>query len=165
MEIMGIIIDTWKLELFEDTLESMGLVFTKHDGPTKGVTTLKIETDSIEKLRPFIYQMDVEAIKIMKGKIQNGEKVDVKHHDKEDIYNSEVLMTKLLMTLVRRNSGDSIYISEHEMDSIRETFPGDGAALEIFKKGCTYKLTVFNSNKVEEIFEKHSGTPNKSKTH
>lgn len=46
----AIVIDPWKLKIFERRLKAGGFEWGQHDGPIKNTILLTVETDETEKL-------------------------------------------------------------------------------------------------------------------
>lgn len=63
MEIAGIVLDDWKLEIFKKILDKEGYKYTKHEGPVAGSFILKVETNDIPKLHSIVKIMNREAAK------------------------------------------------------------------------------------------------------
>ena len=63
MKKAGVEIDDWKLSIFKRILNGGGFKYSQFIGPTKGVITLTVQTDSIAKLKPFIEKANAEAAK------------------------------------------------------------------------------------------------------
>ena len=57
----GIVIDNRKLEIFRKAFKSAGFEYTENAGPTKGVTTLSLETDNVKKLADVIEAANKKA--------------------------------------------------------------------------------------------------------
>jgi len=61
MKTVGIAIDQWKLSTFKRVLEGAGYAFTKHPGVTSDTLLLKVKTDSISDLQPFVEKANKEC--------------------------------------------------------------------------------------------------------
>lgn len=63
MKTAAIVIDEWKLAIFDKHLKEAKFKYAKFSGPTKGVLTLKVETEKIAKLAPVVQAANDEARK------------------------------------------------------------------------------------------------------
>jgi len=61
MKTAGIAIDNWKLPTFKRILEGAGYEFTQHPGLTEGTLLLKVKTEFIADLQPFVEQANREC--------------------------------------------------------------------------------------------------------
>ena len=52
----GVVIDDWKLKIFKKIFDDAGFKYTEINGPSNGCITLLVETETIEKLQPFVYE-------------------------------------------------------------------------------------------------------------
>ena len=52
--IAGVVIDSWKLDIFKRHLDKAGYKYTQHPGPFPSVITLRVITDFVHKLQPVI---------------------------------------------------------------------------------------------------------------
>lgn len=57
----GIVIDDWKLNIFEHRLSKSGFEFKQTSGPAGGLITLTIETSEINKLHNAVKMANREA--------------------------------------------------------------------------------------------------------
>jgi len=63
MESAGIVLDSWKLPIFEKMLNDNNYKYTQHPGITKDAITLKVEFEDIKKLQPLIAKANQDAAK------------------------------------------------------------------------------------------------------
>ena len=57
----GVVIDDWKLPIFQRHLNEAGFAYTQFPGLTKGTLLLKVTTDWISTLRPVVEAAQQEA--------------------------------------------------------------------------------------------------------
>lgn len=69
MKTAAIVIDDWKLSIFQKTLDKEGYKYSTHKGITSDTLTLKVETETIGKLEPIVERMNLEAAKSRSGMI------------------------------------------------------------------------------------------------
>ena len=61
MKTAGIVIDDWKLPIFQRHLDAAGFAYTQHPGLTTGTLLLKVTTDWISTLQPIVEAAQQEA--------------------------------------------------------------------------------------------------------
>lgn len=59
----GIVIDDWKLPIFDRHLSESGYVYEKHPGVTAGTLTLTVETEDAKALAVVVRAANTEAAK------------------------------------------------------------------------------------------------------
>lgn len=57
----GIVIDDWKLPIFERRLKAAGYEFEQHPGVTSGTLLLKVQAESAAALQPVVEAANREA--------------------------------------------------------------------------------------------------------
>lgn len=58
---VGVIIDVWKLTIFDRRLVEAKYTFEQHPGPMKGTILLQVHTNSVEQLGNVIKAAQIEA--------------------------------------------------------------------------------------------------------
>lgn len=58
---VGVVLDDWKLDIFQRHLDAAGFSYTQQKGPGRSVILLKIEAASTEDLSPIILAANTEA--------------------------------------------------------------------------------------------------------
>lgn len=61
MKTAGIVIDAYKLPVFQKHLNNAGFRFTQHAGPAPRTLTLKVECSMISDLKPIVEAANKEA--------------------------------------------------------------------------------------------------------
>lgn len=56
--IAGIILDDWKLPIFKKEFDKQGYSYTETKGPSRHCSTLKVDFDTLEKLKPVIEKLN-----------------------------------------------------------------------------------------------------------
>lgn len=57
----GIVIDDWKLSIFEETLKAEGYQYTYYKGFIKGTIILKVNIESVIKFKPVVERINKAA--------------------------------------------------------------------------------------------------------
>lgn len=63
MKNAAVVIDDWKLPIFKKILDKAGFAYSQFDGPPENCITLKVQTDSVARLKPFIEKANAKAAK------------------------------------------------------------------------------------------------------
>lgn len=61
MKIAAVVLDDWKLPIFTTVLDRGKFKYTQHPGIIKNTITLRVETDFIARLQPFIEEANAKA--------------------------------------------------------------------------------------------------------
>lgn len=61
MKKVAIIIDDWKLEIFQKVLDRGGFKYEQFAGVAPYTITFKVETETVEKLKPFVIEANSKA--------------------------------------------------------------------------------------------------------
>lgn len=59
--ISALVINSWKLKIFKEILDREGYKYTEHKGMTKDTLTLRVESESIAELVPFVKEANNKA--------------------------------------------------------------------------------------------------------
>ena len=57
----AIVIDDWKLSFFETILKREGFTYLMVNGPGERLITLSVQTETVEKLKPFVFEANNSA--------------------------------------------------------------------------------------------------------
>lgn len=68
MKTAAILIDEWKLEIFDKHLKAAGYSYQKYPGLTAGILNLRVQYEWVSKLQPVIEAATKEAAAAKKGK-------------------------------------------------------------------------------------------------
>lgn len=60
----AVVIEKWKLPIFERHLKTAGFVWVEEQGLTNDTLTLKVEYESVANLKPVILAAQIEARKM-----------------------------------------------------------------------------------------------------
>ncbi|MBL4755831.1 MAG: hypothetical protein JKY52_19835 [Flavobacteriales bacterium] len=63
MKKAAVVIDEWKLSIFTKILDNAGFKYEQFKGPTLDCITLKVQTETIAKLQPFVAKANAKAAK------------------------------------------------------------------------------------------------------
>lgn len=61
MKTAGIAIDKWKLSIFETVLKREGFSYKVHSGVTSEMLLIKVETEFVSDLQPFVEEANSKA--------------------------------------------------------------------------------------------------------
>lgn len=61
MSIAGVVIDDWKLKIFEKGLKDEGYTYDTVPGISKGTLFLRVNTDDLEKLKSALGRLNQQA--------------------------------------------------------------------------------------------------------
>lgn len=68
MKTAAVVIDSWKLHIFEKHLVFAGFSYTTHPGPTKNVLTLRVSFEWVKDLQPVLDAANAECEKAKKDR-------------------------------------------------------------------------------------------------
>lgn len=64
MIVAGVVIDAWKLEIFERVLGEAEFAYTQHSGITPDTILLSVKCESAQQLQPYVVKAQRECKKI-----------------------------------------------------------------------------------------------------
>lgn len=62
--IAGVVIDSWKLEVFKRRLDAAGYTYTEHPGPFPNVTTLRVKCNFAFELKGVVEAAQLECARV-----------------------------------------------------------------------------------------------------
>ena len=57
----GIVVDNWKLKIFDKVLTDAGYKYEKFDGPGPNISTLTVQTDDLLKMQTVVKEANDKA--------------------------------------------------------------------------------------------------------
>lgn len=68
MKVAGVVIDSWKLGIFEKHLKEAKYTYTVHPGIAKDTLTLKVEYEWVSELKPVVEAANKECANVGKSR-------------------------------------------------------------------------------------------------
>lgn len=71
----GVVVDTWKIPVFQRNLSAAGFKFTTGKGPTKGTTLITVECDNVVRLYEVVEEANNQCKEVKDARSRLGKSV------------------------------------------------------------------------------------------